>query len=94
MMNLEQIRERVMPIIRDIVEPYDAVVIDHIHDDMNLFTDLHYDSLHAVEFVMQLEEEFGIEISDDTANDVQTVGDAILVICEKHGVTYVESGRR
>ena len=39
--------------------------------------DLGADSLDTVELVMAFEEEFGIEIPDDAAEKIQTVGDAI-----------------
>lgn len=42
--------------------------------------DLGADSLDTVELVMALEEEFGIEISDDDAEKIITVGDAIKYI--------------
>ena len=47
--------------------------------------DLGADSLDTVELVMALEEEFGIEIPDEDAEKIQTVGDAIRYIEEKAG---------
>jgi acyl carrier protein len=44
--------------------------------------DLNADSLDLVELIMQLEEEFGIEISDDEATSIVSVGDAIDFIQE------------
>lgn len=45
--------------------------------------DLGADSLDTVELVMTLEEEFGIEISDEDAEKIVTVGDAINYINSK-----------
>jgi len=45
--------------------------------------DLGADSLDTVELVMALEEEFGIEISDEDAEKMTTVGEAIKYIEEK-----------
>lgn len=42
--------------------------------------DLGADSLDVVEFVMELEEEFDIEISDEEAEKISTVGDAVNYI--------------
>lgn len=42
--------------------------------------DLKADSLDTVELVMAFEEEFGIDITDDAANDIGTVGDAVNYI--------------
>ena len=47
--------------------------------------DLGADSLDTVELVMALEDEFGIEIPDDAAEHIQTVGDAVKFISEKQG---------
>jgi acyl carrier protein len=44
--------------------------------------DLGADSLDTVELVMALEEEFDIEISDEDAEKIQTVQDAITYITE------------
>ena len=46
------------------------------------FTDLGADSLDAVELIMAFEEEFGIEIPDEDAEKIKTVGDAAKYIDE------------
>jgi acyl carrier protein len=45
--------------------------------EANLESDLGADSLDAVEVIMALEDEFGIEISDDAAQTIKTVGDIV-----------------
>jgi acyl carrier protein len=45
--------------------------------------DLGADSLDTVELVMAFEEEFGIEIPDEDAEQLQTVGDAVRYLKEK-----------
>jgi acyl carrier protein len=45
--------------------------------------DLGADSLDIVELVMSLEEKFNIEIPDDDAEKIQTIGDAIAYVKEK-----------
>ena len=47
--------------------------------------DLGADSLDIVELVMAFEEEFGVEIPDDAAEKINTVGDAIKYIDENAG---------
>ncbi|GAB4376573.1 MAG: hypothetical protein Kow0062_17040 [Acidobacteriota bacterium] len=56
---------------------------DQVSDDKSFQDDLGADSLEIVELVMALEEEFGIEISDEEAEKIRTVGDAIKFITER-----------
>lgn len=49
-------------------------------DDLRLDDDLGYDSLGVVEVVVDLEEEFGIEIADDAMEAWRTVGDVIKTV--------------
>ena len=51
--------------------------------EANLAEDLEADSLDAVELIMQLEDEFGLEIEDDAAQSIKTVGDLVNYI-EEH----------
>ena len=71
----------------DVAERVKKIVIEHLGVDAEKVTpeasfidDLGADSLDTVELVMAFEEEFGIEIPDDAAETIQTVGDAIKVI--------------
>ncbi|HEX9268780.1 MAG TPA: acyl carrier protein [Candidatus Limnocylindria bacterium] len=47
-----------------------------VKPDASFVDDLNADSLDLVELIMSLEEEFGMEISDDDAEKIKTVGDA------------------
>ena len=51
-----------------------------VTDEANFIDDLGADSLDTVELVMAFEEEFGSEISDNEAEKILTVGDAIKFI--------------
>lgn len=51
-----------------------------IKPEMGLLTDIGLDSYDAVELVMQAEEDFGIEIPDEVAERILTVGDALREI--------------
>ena len=53
-------------------------------DDAKFIDDLGADSLDTVELVMAFEEEFGSEISDNEAEKILTVGDAIKFIESKN----------
>ena len=51
--------------------------------EANFIEDLGADSLDTVELIMEFEQEFDVEIQDEDANKIQTVGDAISYIKEK-----------
>jgi acyl carrier protein len=71
----------------DIAGRVKKIVVEHLGVDEGKVTegasfidDLGADSLDTVELVMAFEEEFNIEIPDDAAEKIQTVGDAIKFI--------------
>lgn len=70
--------------IKDIVVEKISCNRDDIKPEAS-FQDLGLDSLDAVELIMAFEEEFGVEIPDDEAETIKTVGDAINVIEKKIG---------
>jgi acyl carrier protein len=76
----------------EILERVRKIVIEHLDADPEKVTekasfidDLGADSLDNVELVMAFEEEFDIEIPDDAAEHIQTVGDAVKFIQERSG---------
>ncbi len=54
-----------------------------VTESASFIDDLGADSLDTVELVMAFEDEFGIEISDEDAEEITTVADAIRYITEK-----------
>ena len=52
-----------------------GVEIDTVTDDKNLMDDLGADSLDIVELIMDIEEQFDIEIMDEDAESLYTIGD-------------------
>ena len=54
-----------------------GVEADKVEEKASFIDDLGADSLDTVELVMAFEEEFNVEIPDDAAETIQTVGDAI-----------------
>ena len=71
----------------DIAERVKKIVVEHlgveaaqVKEDAKFIDDLGADSLDTVELVMAFEEEFGIEIPDDAAESIVTVGDAVKYI--------------
>lgn len=71
----------------DITDRVKKIVIEHlgadeakVHVGASFIDDLGADSLDTVELVMAFEEEFGVEIPDDAAETILTVGDAVKFI--------------
>ena len=75
----QEIFERVKKIVAEQLE----VAPDEIKPEANFANDLGADSLDVVELVMALEEEFDIEIPDEAAEQIDTVGKAVEHISEK-----------
>ena len=71
--------------ITEIIVEQLGVKPEEVVPEASFVDDLGADSLDTVELVMALEEEFGIEIPDEDAEKIQTVGDAIRYIEEKAG---------
>lgn len=69
-------------VIEIVMEQLD-VTEDQVTRDASFVEDLGADSLDTVELVMAFEENFGIEIPDEDAETIQTVGDAVDYL-EKH----------
>src|SRR6202035_5025928 len=63
--------------VKKIVVEHLGVEADKVVDSANFIDDLGADSLDTVELVMAFEEEFSVEIPDDQAETIVTVGDAI-----------------
>jgi len=68
--------------VKKIVVEHLGVDEDKVVENASFIDDLGADSLDTVELVMAFEEEFGIEIPDDGAENIQTFGDAIKFISE------------
>ena len=69
--------------VKEIIAQELGVEQDKVTDEASFVEDLGADSLDTVELVMAFEEEFGIEILDEDAEKMQTVGDAISYL-ESH----------
>jgi acyl carrier protein len=69
--------------VREIVAEQLSVDAAEVKAESNFQNDLGADSLDTVELVMALEEAFGIEIPDESAETILTVGDAVKYIDEK-----------
>jgi acyl carrier protein len=63
--------------VKKIVVNHLGVEPEKVTENASFIDDLGADSLDTVELVMAFEEEFGVEIPDDSAETILTVGDAI-----------------
>ena len=79
MASTEEIAERVKSIIVDQL----GVSMEEVTPEASFIEDLGADSLDIVELIMALEEEYDMEIPDEDAEKIQTVGDVITYIQSK-----------
>ena len=68
--------------VMDIIVEQLKVSPDEVTPEASFIEDLGADSLDLVELIMAMEEEFGLEISDEDAEKIQTVQDAITYVTE------------
>ncbi len=66
--------------VKKIIVEHLGVEADKVSEGASFIDDLGADSLDTVELVMAFEEEFNVEIPDDAAEKIQTVGDAVNFI--------------
>lgn len=71
--------------VTEIIVEQLGVKPEEVTPEASFVDDLGADSLDTVELVMAFEEEFGVEIPDEDAEKIQTVGDAVKYIDEKSG---------
>ncbi|MCS7171050.1 MAG: acyl carrier protein [Aquificaceae bacterium] len=69
--------------IKEIIADQLGVEVDKLNPGARFVEDLGADSLDVVELVMAFEEEFGIEIPDEDAEKIRTVGDVVDYLKEK-----------
>lgn len=71
--------------VKDIIEKELGVEREKLTDGASFIEDLGADSLDIVELVMEFEKEFNIDIPDEDAEKLRTVGDAIAYLNGKIG---------
>jgi acyl carrier protein len=72
--------------VRTIVVDQLVVDSDDVIETASFIDDLGADSLDMVEMAIKFEREFGLEITDESAESILTVGDAVKFL-EKHAIT-------
>ena len=83
---MENVKEKVVSIIVDKlgVNPEDVV------ETASFTNDLGADSLDTVDLIMEFEKVFGIQIPDDAAGEITTVGDAINYIEKTYSIAIMD----
>ena len=71
--------------VREIIVRELGVEREKLTDDASFIDDLGADSLDIVELVMEFEKEFNIDIPDEEAEKLRTVGDAVAYLNSKVG---------
>ncbi len=77
-MNRDEIFEKVKTIVIEQL----GISEEEVKEEATFVDDLAADSLDIVELVMQIEEEFNMEIPDDAAEKIVTIGDVVDYIKE------------
>jgi acyl carrier protein len=74
--------EEIFDKVRDVIVDQLNVDEAEVTEEASFIDDLGADSLDIVELVMALEEQFGVSIPDEEAENIKTVGDAVSYITE------------
>ena len=74
--------DKIFEKVVDILKPYakDAGALASVSQETNILSGLKVNSARLVDVVLAFEDAFGIEVADDDADKVQTVGDAVGLI--------------
>ena len=80
-MTREEIFDKVVEIIRPFVKNQEA--LDSVEDSTNILKDLKVNSARLVDIILDFEDAFDIEVEDEDADAVNTVGDAVQLIAAR-----------
>jgi len=78
-------RQQTLDSVKNILEPYvkNEEAFAQISEETSILEDLQVNSARLVDIILAFEDEFDIEIDDEAADQVSTIGDAVELIQEK-----------
>ena len=76
-----EVMEKVVQILTPFVK--NEAALKSLTPETNILNDLKVNSARLVDVVLAFEDTFGIEVADEDADSVNTVGDAVKLICSK-----------
>ena len=76
-------REEIFDQIKEMLVEQLGVDEDDVKDSASFADDLDADSLDLVELIMEMEDKFGVKISDEEAEKIRTVGQAVDFVAER-----------
>lgn len=82
---MKHTREVVEQVVKQTLSDMLGVGLEEVKDDSNILSDLGADSLDIVELIMECEEHFEIELTDEEAVECETVLDVVDLIVLKGG---------
>ena len=81
MVERDKIYERVVKLVRPLSKNRTAV--ENISEDTSILKDLQVNSARLVDLILAFEDEFNIEVDDDAADSVRTIGDAVDMLAKQ-----------
>lgn len=82
-MTRDEIFSKVVEIVRPFAKNKDALAAARL--ETNILDDLMVNSARLVDVILEFEDEFDIEVEDEDADSVNTIGDAVNLIAAKVG---------
>lgn len=82
-MNEAEVYEKVVAVISPFAKNADALAT--VSKETNILDELNVNSARLVDIMLEFEDAFDIEVEDEAADDIATVGDAVKLILQKTG---------
>ena len=81
MVERDKIYERVIELVRPLSK--NKMAVENISENTTILDDLQVNSARLVDLILSFEDEFNIEVDDDAADLVKTIGDAVDMLAKQ-----------